>query len=340
MSDIFGNSLGAAAIVNQTIQPQQVITKEVAIENTGNINMGGAYKIPTTTGGAGQVLSYTTAGGDLIWTTPSGAGDVIGPASVTLDGNVAVFNGLTGKLLKDSALNVGATEVKTTKKINVNNLYNIPLTSGTAVGDVLTWNGAGVDLVWQAQGGGGGVPDPLLIETVKAKPALSLKLKDNADALKLEIDNTNIKAKTEIDINGKYKIPDTTAVANGDYLEYAGAGNPLTWKTPAVIPPLISNSTSITFDKSRIHQGAGVIDRVGLTGALTFSATNAVKGLIVKVYHNDTGFTFLPASGFVYSRLGNGNYKASSLNVLYFEYAGVDALSNIVIEWSVVQETI
>ena len=36
----------------------------------------------------------------LIWDTPAGAGDVVGPAGAT-DGHLAVFDGATGKLIKD-----------------------------------------------------------------------------------------------------------------------------------------------------------------------------------------------------------------------------------------------
>jgi hypothetical protein len=37
---------------------------------------------------------------DLVWTAPAGGGDVLGPAGAT-DGHAAVFDGATGKLLKD-----------------------------------------------------------------------------------------------------------------------------------------------------------------------------------------------------------------------------------------------
>ena len=47
----------------------------------------------------------------LIWDTPAGAGDVVGPAGAS-DGNLAVFDGATGKLLKDGgAPGGGSTDV-------------------------------------------------------------------------------------------------------------------------------------------------------------------------------------------------------------------------------------
>jgi hypothetical protein len=57
-----------------------------------------AIKITGGTPGVGKVL-VSDADGDGAWTTVGG-GDVVGPASAT-DGHMAVFDGATGKLLKD-----------------------------------------------------------------------------------------------------------------------------------------------------------------------------------------------------------------------------------------------
>jgi hypothetical protein len=49
--------------------------------------------------------------GDGTWVTPSGSGDVVGPASATANG-FAVYNGTTGKLIKDHAATIAlASEV-------------------------------------------------------------------------------------------------------------------------------------------------------------------------------------------------------------------------------------
>ena len=53
-------------------------------------------------GSSGQVL--TTDGTDVSWGAVAGTGNVVGPLSNATDGNVALFDGTTGKLLKDSLL--------------------------------------------------------------------------------------------------------------------------------------------------------------------------------------------------------------------------------------------
>jgi hypothetical protein len=51
-------------------------------------------------GTSGQFLKTLGTGANPAWDTPSGSGDVVGPSSAT-DGHLAVFDGATGKLIKD-----------------------------------------------------------------------------------------------------------------------------------------------------------------------------------------------------------------------------------------------
>jgi hypothetical protein len=87
-------------------------------QNADNITsgtLGGArLPVPTTTvlggvkrntGSAGQVVSGIDASGNLEYTTPSGTGDVVGPSSV-VDERIAVFDGTTGKLIKDGGVTI------------------------------------------------------------------------------------------------------------------------------------------------------------------------------------------------------------------------------------------
>jgi hypothetical protein len=87
-------------------------------QNADNITsgtLGGArLPVPTTTvlggvkrntGSAGQVVSGIDASGNLEYTTPSGSGDVVGPSSV-VDERIAVFDGTTGKLIKDGGVTI------------------------------------------------------------------------------------------------------------------------------------------------------------------------------------------------------------------------------------------
>ena len=63
-----------------------------------------AYTIPATDGTANYVLK-TNGAGVVSWAVDSaGTGDVTGPGSNSADNNVAVYNGTTGKIIKDSTV--------------------------------------------------------------------------------------------------------------------------------------------------------------------------------------------------------------------------------------------
>lgn len=94
-------------------------TKLDGVTNASNLTSG------TLDGDRLPALSATKRGGvpatgtpsnlflrdDGTWTSPAGSGDVVGPASAT-DGHLAVFDGITGKLLKDGgAATAGSGDV-------------------------------------------------------------------------------------------------------------------------------------------------------------------------------------------------------------------------------------
>ena len=58
--------------------------------------------LPSYTGNANRVLSINSGGTDVEWSTPViGTGDVVGPSSA-VNNRFAAFDGITGKLIKDS----------------------------------------------------------------------------------------------------------------------------------------------------------------------------------------------------------------------------------------------
>lgn len=71
--------------------------------------------------------SLTDDGGGVVTFSPAGTGDVVGPAGAT-DGNLAVFDGATGKLLKDGGAPAGGG--------------NVSDTGATTANHLAVWNGA------------------------------------------------------------------------------------------------------------------------------------------------------------------------------------------------------
>jgi hypothetical protein len=90
--------------------PLAIDTLAAASDNT-NLNATAAAHglLPKLSGNAAEMLS-----GAGTWITPAGGGDVAGPAGA-IDSNLAAFDGVTGKLLKDSgaaSANVPGTDEK------------------------------------------------------------------------------------------------------------------------------------------------------------------------------------------------------------------------------------
>lgn len=103
----------------------------------GDLIKGGTGGTPERLGigTSGQLLSVVS--GSPAWVDPpSGAGDVVGPASAT-DDAIALFNGTTGKLLQDSAVLLSALERTLTAGSNITidrTNPDAPVISSTASG--------------------------------------------------------------------------------------------------------------------------------------------------------------------------------------------------------------
>ena len=95
-SDATKNS-ASATLTNKTMNgANNTLTVRLASDVTGNL--------PVTNLNAGTgANSGSFWRGDGQWAPPAGGGDVVGPAGAA-DGDVAVFNGATGKILKTTGL--------------------------------------------------------------------------------------------------------------------------------------------------------------------------------------------------------------------------------------------
>jgi hypothetical protein len=140
-----------AAFTSITTGTASSVDGDVIFQNASNANTqtlrGSAvassivYVLPTTAPTAGQVLSAGLPAGSplvstLSWTTIAGGGDVVGPASAA-DGNFAVFDGTTGKLIKQPT----AASLTTAGRATFNSGVDVGV-SGTTQGSIVFRNNA------------------------------------------------------------------------------------------------------------------------------------------------------------------------------------------------------
>jgi hypothetical protein len=112
----------------------------VAFKSPGTVSANVTWTLPSADGSSGQFLS-TDGSGTLVWSTPSGAGDVAGPSSAT-DNQIVLFNSTTGKLIK-AATTTGL--LKATSGViaaAVSSTDYAPATTGTNA-QLLANNGSG-----------------------------------------------------------------------------------------------------------------------------------------------------------------------------------------------------
>lgn len=94
------NDMPGRLVFSTTADGASSPTERIRIASTGAIGLSGANY-----GTSGQVLTSGGSGATPTWTTVSGTGDVVGPASAT-DNAFTRFDGTTGKLIQNST---GAT---------------------------------------------------------------------------------------------------------------------------------------------------------------------------------------------------------------------------------------
>lgn len=106
----------------------------------GDLIYGGASGAPTrlANGSNGQVLTSSGGTSAPTWTSVSGTGDVVGPSSSTADA-LPLFNGTTGKLLKNSNVTYDGTSLYGMKELVIRNAGD---TAGTVISTNTTLGGA------------------------------------------------------------------------------------------------------------------------------------------------------------------------------------------------------
>jgi hypothetical protein len=113
----------------------------------GTVAANVTFTLPDADGLNGQFLK-TDGSGALSWSTPSGSGDVVGPSSST-DNFIAVFNGTSGKAIKQSSalywtsVLVGQGYLAADGSVYADGTIDLKNTGGSGKGVKLTYGGSG-----------------------------------------------------------------------------------------------------------------------------------------------------------------------------------------------------
>lgn len=110
-------------------------TNYVGLKAPASITANLSWTLPASDGLSGQFLG-TDGSGTLSWSTPSGAGDVVGAASST-DNAIARFDGTSGKAIQNSGATLSDTGVLTVTELSTDTVSEKTAAAGVTVDGVL-----------------------------------------------------------------------------------------------------------------------------------------------------------------------------------------------------------
>jgi len=119
----------------------------IGLKAPGTVAANVTFTLPDADGLNGQFLK-TDGSGALSWSTPSGSGDVVGPSSST-DNFIAVFNGTSGKAIKQSSalywtsVLVGQGYLAADGSVYADGIIDLKNTGGSGKGVKLFYGGSG-----------------------------------------------------------------------------------------------------------------------------------------------------------------------------------------------------
>lgn len=283
---------------------------EIKVEPLDEIKIGveSSNKIFRGAGAPGLVPDPITEDGKFLrddgtWTIVAGAGDVVGP-NVAVNNRIAVFNGTTGKIIKDGGKTISEIDAAIANKVDKvtgkglsdenytltekNKLAGIE--AGAEVNTVDSVNGqTGVVLLGKADVGLGNVDNvqqypnsnPSAFETPAQLDARDTADRDRANHTGTQAISTVSGLQTALDAKSAETVAATGAV--------------------------------IDFTASKVFNSPASPSAANITDDLT----GAKIGIVQKIYHNHSVAPSVPA-GWVL--IGSGTYTLSTLNIIYAEW--------------------
>lgn len=300
------------------------------IDGSGVLTINNSYSFPITDGANDQVLT-TDGAGTLTFTSKSagggGTGDVVGPAGAT-GGNVAVFDGASGKLLQDGAIN-GDTIVHNTSFSTDNALTIFDGTNGKLIQNhpaTMADNGV-LTLLGRAGGGGqlsmttsgGGAIQS--IATGFGGPTYTIELPTalGTTGQVLSIDNTN-----GSNLRTEWVTP--AAGGTGDVVGPSSSTDNAIARYDSTTGKLIQNSVNRIFDSGEMWTNGPIsTGRIsGTTGGIFYFANNSIHSVEIKAPETVTVGSYIitlppdaPLDGEILQSDGSGelSWVSSGLNM-------------------------
>ena len=129
------------ATIDDVFRPGNNEDYSESLSTIGQIN--DISDVDTTAANAGEFLQYNGSNW-IAASSGAGAGDVVGPAGTVGDGNFVIFDGTTGKLIKDSAKTISDFSLSNhSHTFSIDNLTDVDTsTTSPSDGDGLIWNNA------------------------------------------------------------------------------------------------------------------------------------------------------------------------------------------------------
>jgi hypothetical protein len=138
-------------------------TNYVGLKAPASISADVSWTLPAADGSSGQFLS-TNGSGVLSWSSPAGAGDVVGPASAT-DNALVRFDGTSGKLIQNSGATLSDTGVLQATEVSTDTISEKTAAAGVTIdGVLLKDNAVNTDTINEKTAAAGVTIDSVLLK--------------------------------------------------------------------------------------------------------------------------------------------------------------------------------